>query len=291
MKSNTQKCYKFNFESIQPNYYTCDKYGHTYLISIESQEENEELQGVMQNFGINGAWIGLSNEWNDTWHNEKPIKYKNFGTNCTDTEGLGKSYYIRTDGKWRNCNRDIMATGSYGYFCGATYGGVQTCPKTFLPTAYQYRSSQNSCLIYYVSDYKVSPPDYYNYFDATTCPSFDGSSVYFPSIQNAFQNNELVSFAQHHYGKCGEYYFIGMEYTGSSGGSGCNPGAWIWSNGDNSNYTNWAAGYPQDTQGCTEAVIATLSANKGQWQNNIWACENCGEACFICQVDLPMRIV
>jgi hypothetical protein len=34
---------------------------------------------VMQNFGINGAWIGLSNEWNDTWHNEKPIKYKNFG--------------------------------------------------------------------------------------------------------------------------------------------------------------------------------------------------------------------
>uniref|UniRef100_A0A914D6F7 C-type lectin domain-containing protein n=1 Tax=Acrobeloides nanus TaxID=290746 RepID=A0A914D6F7_9BILA len=276
MHSNSNKCYKYNSQNIIPDDSTCFP---TYLLAIESEQENDEIRGLTAG---KEAWIGLIQDpftGNISWHNDSPLNYTNLGPNCTLAEGSGSYFYMTSNGTWRNCLGDYNNIS--GYFCGAKYGGVPTCPKHGCPSsqglAIDIHGTVNPCLCYYFTSQKIQ--DFDQNANLKCILDLRIANSTFLSIDSSFANNELTTLSRQIIkGTNCTFYYNGLLIGITDGFKG------EWINGDNSTYRNWHPGYP-DILGDSGAVFDIFD---GTWSNP----ENPPDSgyCFICQYILQKRI-
>uniref|UniRef100_A0A914DBP9 C-type lectin domain-containing protein n=1 Tax=Acrobeloides nanus TaxID=290746 RepID=A0A914DBP9_9BILA len=88
---------------------------------------------------------------------------------------------------------------------------------------------------------------------AVDCASQGGNLT---SISNAFVNNFIVNLAEQHFGTPTRFWIGGSNSISSNNGS------WVWIDGNNMTYTNWAIGRPRNIAAYDSIQMHTPS---GQW--------------------------
>ncbi|KAE9547471.1 hypothetical protein FO519_009315, partial [Halicephalobus sp. NKZ332] len=210
------------------------------LPSIHSGLQNNALTDFISNFGIQ-VWLGITC-WSSgcSWDDGSLYDYQNFANGGPDTT-LGNCAFLAlnpgANGYWdsTDCNFDLRAT-----LCQKDAIDVPTCKDPFS------MGPDGRC--YYL------PPLITNPFDSAEsyCANYGAHLV---SIENGAQNSIVKQLGT---STDVTEVFIGLSYNGTYY-SWTDPQAVY-------NYTNWAAGYPNNNIGsCVMMDIGGLY--DGQWRS------------------------